>query len=188
MCGERPDVWLRTTTEGQLHPTHFLPSGSVLVRARSGESLHFPIVWWGHMMRPCGTHSWNKGSLTQSGQRISGQNSTVVLPYLFGFNEIKRLYLMYFANVSVPKRTVGKEEAGLRGNMKSGRISSFWSQSSRGGWDPTMNPPRSCVFRKEVQGRKIKRWIYASFKAIKIKPVKLSHDSCTETILRIFCH
>lgn len=52
---------------------------------------------------------------------------------LFGFDEIKRLYLMYFANMSVPKRTVGKEEAGLRDNMKSGRISSFWSQSSRGG-------------------------------------------------------
>lgn len=46
----------------------------------------------------------------------------LILP-LFGFNEIKRLYPMYSANVNVPKKTMGKEEASLRDNMKPGRTS-----------------------------------------------------------------
>lgn len=154
-CGERPEeVRLRITMEGQLHPTRFLHSGSFLIRARSGESLHFPIVWWGYIMRPCGIHSWNKGSLTQPGQRISGQNSTVVLPYTsIWFRWNKTTLSDVLCKCECAQEDYGKEEAGLRDNMKPGRTSSFWSQSFLGGWDQPWNPPpRSCVFRKETQG------------------------------------
>jgi hypothetical protein len=137
---------------GQLHPACFLYVGSFLVRAKSGECLppFFSSVM-GCMVRPCGKHLWNKGCSTQSGQRICRVNP----PQWFHCTSIwfwwvKQISLMCFANVNMPKRTIGKRKANWRDDMKSVGTSSVCSQCSWEGWDLTVKLSRSCVFRKEA--------------------------------------